>query len=309
MLKKQAFTNLNLLKISVAAASLFLLIPLKPVCAETVLDKVAKTGIFTAGTSKDSFPFAYADDNRQLSGYSVDMIKLIKVQLEKTLKRPVRLKLVALTPEERIAKLQSGDIDIVCDSASFTWERDQLIDFSSSYGFTGTRLMVKRGTALPGPESLVGKRIGVLPKTTNEDSIRRVQPKAQIVLFKDSTEGYKALQEGKIDGFAGDGLLLKGWLKKTANTENFQVENYAYSKEGIACMVPENNSKLLDKTNYALLSFMQGVVQNKPSSMAIFDKWFGPNSFIPLNPDMKAVVTQKFQGILEVREAVPENAP
>lgn len=307
MLQKRALLTFNPLKIVASGMLLALLVPLQPVSAQTVLEKIAKTGVLTAGTSKDAFPLAYADDKGQLVGYSVDMLQLIKGQLEKELKRPITLKLVALTPGERIPKLQSGDVDIVCDSSSFTWERDKLIDFSVSYGITGTRLLVKRGTALAGPESLVGKRIGALSKTTNEDSIRRTQPKAQLVLFKDRAEGYKALQDGKIDGFAGDGLLLEGWLQQTAN-KNFQVDGYPYSKEGVACMVPENNSKLIDRTNYALLSFMQGFVKNKPSSIAVFDKWFGPNSTVPLSQDLRGLVKESMQSILDFREEIPDGS-
>jgi polar amino acid transport system substrate-binding protein len=308
MLQKQSLLTLNPLKIMASGMLLALLVPLQSASAETVLEKVAKTGVLTAGTSKDAFPLAHADGKGQLVGYSVDMLQLIKGQIEKELKRPVTLKLVPLTPAERIPNLQSGAVDIVCDSSSFTWERDKLVDFSVSYGVTGTRLLLKRGTTLEGPASLVGKRIGALPKTTNEDAIRRAQPKAQMVLFKDRAEGYKALQDGKIDGFAGDGLLLEGWIQKTSNTANFQVDSYAYSKEGIACMVPENNSKLLDKTNYALLSFMQGFIRSKPSSVAIFDKWFGPSSTVPLNQDLRGLVKDSMQSILDFHEEIPDSS-
>jgi polar amino acid transport system substrate-binding protein len=307
MLQKQALVTSNPLKIFASGMLLALFVPLHPASAETVLEKVAKTGVLTAGTSKDAFPLAYADEKGQLVGYSVDMLQLIKKQIEKDLKRPITLKLVALTPADRIPNLQSGSVDIVCDSSSFTWERDKLVDFSVSYGITGTRLLIKRGVALEGPEALIGKRIGALPKTTNEDSIRRAQPKAQIVSVKDRAEGYQALQDGKIDGFAGDGLLLEGWLQKTANTAKFQVDSYAYSKEGVACMVPENNSKLLDKTNYALLSFMQGFVKSKPAATATFDKWFGPNSVVPLNQDLRGLVKDNMQNILDMREELPDS--
>jgi polar amino acid transport system substrate-binding protein len=307
-MQKQALLTFNPLKIVASGVLLALFVPLHSASAETVLEKVAKTGVLTAGTSKDAFPLAYTNEKGQLVGYSVDMLQLIKGQIEKELKRPITLKLVALAPGERIPTLQSGTVDIVCDSSSFTWERDKLVDFSVSYGITGTRLLIKRGTTLEGPESLVGKRIGALPKTTNEDAIRRAQPKAQIVTIKDRAEGYKALQDGKIDGFAGDGLLLEGWIQKTSNTAKFQVDDYPYSKEGVACMVAENNSKLLDKTNYALLSFMQGFVKDKPPSVAIFDRWFGPASVVPLNQDLRSLVKENMQNILDMREELPDSS-
>jgi polar amino acid transport system substrate-binding protein len=307
-MQKQALLTFNPLKILTSGVLLALFVPLHSASAQTVLEKVAKTGVLTAGTSKDAFPLAYANEKGQLVGYSIDMLQLIKGQIEKELKRPITLKLVALTPGERIPNLQSGAVDIVCDSSSFTWDRDKLVDFSVSYGITGTRLLIKRGTTLEGPESLVGKRIGALPKTTNEDSIRRAQPKAQIVTLKDRAEGYKALQDGKIDAFAGDGLLLEGWIQKTANTAKFQVDDYPYSKEGVACMVAENNSKLLDKTNYALLSFMQGFVKDKPPSVTIFDRWFGPTSVVPLNQDLRSLVKENMQNILDMREELPDSS-
>jgi polar amino acid transport system substrate-binding protein len=102
-------------------------------------------------------------------------------------------------------------------------------------------------------------------------------------------------------------LLLEGWLQKTANTAGYQVDGYPYSKEGIACMVPENNSKLLDRTNYALMSFMQGFVSNKPPSVSVFDKWFGPNSAVPLNQDLRNLVKESMQSILDLREEIPDS--
>jgi polar amino acid transport system substrate-binding protein len=307
MLQKRTLAKPLNLRIAILGTLCALILP-QVATAQTVLEKVAKTGVLTAGTSKDAFPLAYADKNGQLVGYSVDMLQLIKTQLEKDLKRPITLKLVALNPADRIPKLQSGEVDLACDTSSFTWERDKAIDFSVSYGTTGTNLLTKRGSSLTGPEALIGKRIGALPKTTNESAIKQAQPKAQIVLFKDRSEGYKALQDGKIDAFAGDGLLLAGWLQSSGNSKNFEVAGASYSKEGIACMVPENNSKLLDSVNYSLMSFMQGFVRGKQKDVSIFDKWFGPKGAVPLNADVRAQVKENLQFILDLREEVPDSS-
>lgn len=281
-----------------------------PVSAEahTVLEKVSETGVLTAGTSKDAFPFAYADAKGQLTGYSVDMLQLIKTQVESGLKRPVTLKLVAVDPDQRIPKLLNGDLDIVCDASSFTWARDQDVDFSISYGITGTRLLTKRGSSLSGPDTLRSKRIGVLPQTTNELAIRKAQPQAQMVLFKDRAEGYKALQEGKIDAFASDGILLEGWMQQGNHAKDFEVQGYPYSKEGIACMVPENNSTFLDTVNYSLFRFTQGFLRKKPTAVAIFERWFGPMGAAPLTQDLQSLVNENMQLILDFREELPDNS-
>lgn len=196
----------------------------------------------------------------------------------------------------------------MCDASSFTWKRDQKVDFSVSYGVTGTQLLVKKESNLGSPESLIGKRIGVLAGTTNEQAIARVQPKAKLVYFKTRVEGYTALQEDTIDAFSSDSILLEGWLQQQKNSDVFAiVPGRPYSREGIACMVPENNSKFLDTVNYSLVKFMQGFVNGNQRYVAIFDRWFGPQSAVALNRDLRDLVVETMQLVIEFREEIPKS--
>jgi polar amino acid transport system substrate-binding protein len=279
-----------------------------PAIAHSVLEKVVKTGTLTAGTSKDAFPFAYQDKNGRLTGYSIDILGQIQQQVEKAVKRPVKLELIALAPAERIPKLRNGAVDIVCDAASFTWERDQDVDFTVSYSATGTQLLTRKGTQSWEAVALAGRKIGALPGTTNEQAIRRAQPKAQIVLMKDRAEGYQALQSSKIDAFADDGVLLEGWLQRTPKRqEEFQIASPVFSKEGIACMVPENNSTFLDSANYALIRFMQGFLKGKQPYVQIFDRWFGPQSVLPLTKDLRDLAIENMELDIQAKQEVPED--
>ncbi|AFY91889.1 periplasmic component of amino acid ABC-type transporter/signal transduction system [Chamaesiphon minutus PCC 6605] len=282
----------------------------KPAIAHSVLEKVVNTGVLTVGTSKDAFPFAYTDKNGRLTGYSIDMSILIQKQVEKELKRPIKLDLIPLDPGDRIPKLRSGAVDMVCDAASFTWERERDVDFTVSYGTTGTQLLTRRGQR--GKQSwdaaaLSGRRIGALAGTTNEQSIRRFQPKAQIVLVKDRAAGYKSLRENKIDAFADDGILLEAWLQRTANTQKFEIVSKLFSQEGIACMVPENNSTFLDVANYALIRFMQGFLKGKQPYVQTFDRWFGARSVIPVSKDLRELIIENMRLTIDAKQEVPEN--
>lgn len=277
------------------------------VAAETVMQKVARTGVLTAGTSRDALPFAYVDSQEKLNGYSVDMLILIKEQLEKNLRKKIKLQLVGLSPSERIPKIVNQQVDIVCDASSFTWERDKKVDFSVSYGATGTQLLVNKGSNLGSAESLIDKRIGVLSGTTNEQAIARVQPKAKLVYFKTRAEGYTALQKGTIDGFSSDSIILEGWLQQQKNPDAFAiVPDRPYSQEGIACMVPENNSKFLDTVNYSLVKFMQGFVNGDGRYVAIFDRWFGSQGTVVLNRDLRDLVVETMKLVIEFREEIPK---
>jgi polar amino acid transport system substrate-binding protein len=275
--------------------------------AETVMEKVARTGVLTAGTSKDALPFAYSDSQGKLTGYSVDMLTLIQQQLEKELGKKIKLKLVAVTPAARIPKIINRQVDIVCDASSFTWERDKKVDFSISYGVTGTQILIKKETNLGSPESLINKRVGVLAGTTNEQAIKQIQPQTKLVYFKTRPEAFAALEQGKIDAFASDSILLEGWLQTAKNPDSFAiVPPRPYSREGIACMVPENNSKFLNSVNYSLVKFMQGFVNNNPKYVAIFDRWFGSQGAVYLNQDLRDLAVETMQLMIEFHEPIPQ---
>ena len=271
--------------------------------AETVVEKVVRTGTLTAGTSKDALPFAYRNDEGELVGYSVDILQLITRQLEQKYDREIELELVALPPKARIPSLTEGKVDLVCDASSFTWKRDRQIDFSFSYSSTGTRLLTRRGRDYWDPESLVGQRVGALPKTTNEKTIARVQPKAKIINVRDRAAGFAALREGKIDAFASDGILLESWLQNVSDPENWQIVG-DYSREGIACMVAENNSQLLNTVNYSLIEFMQGLLDERPEYVAIFDRWFGAQGVLPLTQDLKAIMIDNMQLLIDFKDRI-----
>ncbi len=275
--------------------------------AHSVIEKVVETGVLTVGTSKDAFPFAYKDSQGNLTGYSVDMLTLIQKQLEKQLKRPVRMELIALAPADRIPKLKSGAIDIVCDAASFTWERNRDVDFTVSYATTGTQLMARKNTKARDIAALAGQKIGALPGTTSEEAVRKAQPQAKLVLVKDRAEGYKLLQENKIMAFADDRVLLEAWLQRTANAKDFQILSAPLSKEGIACMVPENNSTFLDTANYSLVRFMQGFIKGKPSYVQTFDRWFGAQSVLPLSRDLRELVIENMRLVIDTKQEIPDS--
>lgn len=271
--------------------------------AETVVEKIVRTGKLTAGTSKDALPFAYRNDRGELVGYSIDILELITAQLEQEYNRDIELELIALQPKERIPKLIDGEVDIVCDASSFTWKRDRLVDFSFSYSSTGTRLLTKKGNNFWDADSLVGKRIGALPKTTNEKAIRRVQPRAEIVLLKDRAAAYEALREGEIDAFASDSLLLESWLQTIPDPEEFQIVGN-FSREGIACMMAENNSQLMNSVNYTLVEFMQGFLNDEPKYVTIFEKWFGPQGVLPLTRDLRNIAIDNMLLLLDFKDRI-----
>jgi polar amino acid transport system substrate-binding protein len=305
--KSRQFTMRKSLSL-VALSTLLVTLPVVA-NAETVMQKVARSGVLVAGTSEEAIPFAYRDKQGKLNGYSIDMLNLIRAQMEKETGRKVQLKLVPLPPADRVKKVVDRQVDIVCDFSSFTWARNRQVDFSLVYATTGTQLAVRKSGKLGTSEAFNGKRIGVLPGTTNELAVQRKLPKAKRVYFQTWAEGYQALDKGTIDAFAADSVLLEARLASTGKANLYNIlPDRPLSQEGVACMVPEDNSKFLDTVNVALYRHMQGFVQGEQKSVQIFDRWFGANGAFPLTRDMRDVAIETMRLVVESREEIPPEA-
>ncbi len=274
----------------------------KSACAETVVEKVARTGILTVGTRIDLIPYSYVDDKGELVGYSLNILNLLREQMEKDLGREITLQIVeANDVSDRIPKLINGEIDIACD-ATFTWERDKYVDFSTAYSVSGVKLLVPQNSSLASAESLAGKRIGVVPNTTSQNAIKLFQPQAILVPIASIEDGFKALKEGKIDGLAGDSIVLDGTRQKLAEGGYQLVPNQPYARYGISCMVPENNSTFLNRVNYTIVKFMQGYLIGEAAPVEMVNRWVGSQGIVTI--DAK-VIQDFFEYHIITHEQIP----
>ncbi len=278
-----------------------------PSWAETVIEKVARTGVLTVGTSFDAVPYSYIDADGNLVGYSVDIVSRIQAQLSAELGREVVVqRREATSLSDRIPLLTSGQIDISCDT-QFTWERDRFVDFSVSYGLSGIRLLTQEGSTLGTPQSLVGQRIGVIQNSLGQQVMALVQPRAILVPLESPESAFAALQAGDVAAIAGDSVVLGGLVAQKGGTAVYELAPAVpYERYGIACMVPENNSSFLNTVDYAIAGLLQGYVSGDAQATATVNRWFGPDGIVPLPQEL---ITEFFQSVLIQRAQVPPAMP
>jgi polar amino acid transport system substrate-binding protein len=247
-----------------------------PVLAETVLEKISRTGVLTAGTRGSNIPFAFIDEKNELSGFSIDLLEAIHARLEKKLGKRIRLEKREVTNATRIPLVVNRAIDIECGSTTYTRGRDEAVDFSITFFFTGSQLLVKQGSGIESLADMAGKRVGVIQGSTNEKAVRTSQPKADVMTFQEQAAAFLALEQGRIVAFASDGILLAGLAAKARNPKDYEVVGDFFSKDPYSCMVPENDSKWRDFVNH---TFMELIDSGK--FFALYDKWFGERGVVP----------------------------
>ncbi|MGH7395510.1 MAG: transporter substrate-binding domain-containing protein, partial [Candidatus Methylomirabilales bacterium] len=203
--------------VAVWLAGVLLLGTAAPALAETVLEKIRRTGVLTAGTRGTSIPFAFINEKNEWIGFSIDLLEAIRARLEKKLGKPIKLEKKEVTPTTRIPLVANRTIDVECGSTTYTRARDETVDFSINFFFTGAQLLVKKGSGIKSVADVAGKRVGAAAGTTNEKALRASQPKADVVTFQDHPAAFLALEQGRIVAYVTDGILLAGLAAK-ANT-------------------------------------------------------------------------------------------
>ena len=262
--------------VGVAVTSILLLATVGPVAAETVLEKIRRTGILVAGTRGTTIPFAYVNEKNELIGFSVDFLEAIRARLEKKLGKLIKLEKKEVTPADRIELVVKRIVDVECGNTTYTRSRDQAVDFSINFFFSGNQLLVKKGSGIKSVVDVAGKRVGVIQGATSEKALRAVQPKADIAAFQDHGAVFLALEQGRIVAYANDGIVLAGLAAGATNPKDYEVVGGFFSKEPYACMVPENDSKWRDFVNHTLMELI-----DSGKYFDLYDRWFGPRGVVP----------------------------
>jgi ABC-type amino acid transport substrate-binding protein len=260
----------------VGLAGVLLLAAATPVLAETVLEKIRRTGVLTAGTRVSSIPFEFINEKNEWIGFSIDLLEAIRARLEKKLGKPIKLEKKEIDPATRIRLVANRTIDVECGSTTYTRGRDETVDFSINFFFTGSQLLVKKGSGIKGVADVAGKRVGAAAGTTNEKALRAAQPKADVVTFQDNPAVFLALEQGRIVAYVSDGILLAGLVAKARNPKDYEVVGDFFSKEPYSCMVPENDSKWRDFVNHTFMELI-----DNGEYFELYDKWLGERGVVP----------------------------
>ncbi len=260
----------------VAATWLALLLGgIAPAAAGT-LDRIAETGVIRAGTRMDAIPFAFDDGSGKPIGFSVDLIEEIRAAAEKSLGKPIKVELSVVTPANRVQRVADGELDIVCEITTPTWEREQHVDFSIPIFRDGTRILAFRDTvrAITNPKDML---IGVAEGTTTATILADALPGIRIKNYPSMDEAFVALGKGEVQGVANIGVVLLGLSRKFEPTRSVVLlpRSAPFGNETMSCMVPQDDSAWRDFVNHTIIDLEDGLADYRGRYMDIHDKWFG----------------------------------
>lgn len=260
-----------------------LLVILTPFIATAdVLSELARTGVLRAGTRADVVPFGFRDEDNAPIGFSVDLLDRIRRAAEEKLGRPVELDLSVVTPANRISMVEKGELDIICEITTPTWEREAIVDFSIPFFRDGTRILAFRETVNSVSE-LKDMVIGIAEDTTTASILAEALPGVETRTYPSMDEAFNALKSGEIDGIANVGVILLGLSRQFAANQSVMLlpRIEPLSNEAMACILPQNDSAWRDFVNATIVDLMAGLAEYRGEYIQIYDRWFGRDGMLP----------------------------
>jgi len=246
-----------------------------PVHAAGTLDKIKASQAIALGYRETSIPFSYTGDDNQPWGYSVDLCTRVAAAIVKQLGlEELQLQWVAVTPENRIAKLKSGEIDLECGSTTSSLARMQEVDFSLPTFVDGAAYLSRRTAGIKRIEDLAGRKIAVAAGTTTERTIAQVLKQykldAQLVKVSDHQQGIAAMVREQVDAYASDRSLLIGLALDSGNQNDWSLGPETFSYEPYALMMRRNDADFRLAVNRELAR-----LSRSREIYGIYDRWFG----------------------------------
>ena len=168
--------------------------------------------VIIVGTQNDYPPFAYADDNNELTGFDVEVVNAIDEKLD-----GYTFEFSATPWDSMFLSLESNKIQMVIDQVAKTPEREEKYLFTDeSYFAAETVIVVKSDrTDIQTLEDLEGLNVGALAGDTFTLLLEEYNKTATTPInLKYSESGNPSeilqdVQNGRLDAYVNDPILIK----------------------------------------------------------------------------------------------------
>lgn len=276
----------------VALAAMLVAGTVLPASAAT-LDRIKETGHIRLGYLVDAKPLTYLGGSGKVEGYSAVLCEKIADSVKEQLGLPaLAIDWVPLALDNRVEKIQQGEVDLLCTPMTETMMRRQDMAFSIPVFPAGVRAVLRKDAAKALREALSGapverplwrgspaakllekKSFAVVKGTTTEqwlsDNLASLQIDARIILVDDYRTGLKDLLDRKVDVFFGDRAVVLGALEDSERAE-LEIFSRMLTHEALALGMARGDEDFRLMVDGVL---SQGYISGQFGDL--YGKWFG----------------------------------
>ncbi|EKZ96579.1 glutamate and aspartate ABC transporter periplasmic-binding protein [Cupriavidus sp. HMR-1] len=267
------------------------------------LKKARDTGTLVIGYRESSLPFSYLNQASRPIGYSIDICTDIVQAASEEVGRELAVKWVPVTSENRFEAITSGRIDLECGSTTRNAERMQTVAFSPVIFIAGTKLMVPRASPIKSFRDLKGKTVVVTAGTTNEQAVaqlsKRFDLNINLIRVRDHADAFAVLSRGGADAYAGDDVLLYGFLAHYGAGKKFIITRDFISYDPYGIMLRKNDPQFATLVGKAVRDVITSGDMER-----LYKQWF--MNKLPTGERLGIPMSAELEGIIDATPERPE---
>ena len=225
------------------------------------IDAIKAKGMLVCGVSTGVAGFSLADSKGVTQGIDADTCRAVAAAI---LGDGNKVRFVPTTTTNRFTALQSGEIDLLVRSTTWTLGREGNLGlmFAGVNFYDGTGFVVKASAGVKSAKDLNGATICVQPGTSTElaiaDYFRVNNIKFTPVLIQDVAEIQNTYLSGRCDAYSTDlsGLAAFRFQQGPKASEHVLLPE-VISKEPLGLMVRKGDDKFFDLVRWTLFAILQ----------------------------------------------------
>jgi general L-amino acid transport system substrate-binding protein len=224
----------------------------------STFDAVRARGVLNCGVTTGVAGFSNPDSQGVWRGLDVDGCRAIAAAL---FGDATKVRYVGTTSQNRFPALQSGEVDVLVRTTTWTLGREASLgfQFAGINFYDGQAFMVKRSLGVTSAKQLDGATVCVQPGTTTElnlaDYFRTNRMSFRPVVIESVEEIRNAFVSGRCDVYTNDSSSLASFRStQGANAEQYVMLPEIISKEPLGPVVRKGDQKFFDLVRWAFFA-------------------------------------------------------
>ena len=241
------------------------------------LETVKARGRLVCASRTDVAGYGYLDANGRNIGFDIDLCRAVAAAI---FGNGDALEVIPISAAERGPTIQSGDVDMLARTVTWTTTRDsQWGNYTVVTFYDGQGFMVRKDKNINSALQLGGTSVCVTSGTTTElnlaDFFRQNNLELESVVFENTAAVVSAYEQGRCDAFTNDKSQLAALKSGLQNPDDHVVLPETISKEPLTPVVPHGDDQWLDLVKtvlYVLINAEEfGVTQANVEQMKSSD--------------------------------------
>ena len=227
--------------------------------AGPTLSAIRARDVLVCGTSTGAAGFSQPDSRGNYQGIDSDICRAVAAAVLGDMNK---IRWVPLTSQARLPALQSGQVDMLARTTTWTQSRDTAngLNFTAVNFYDGQGFMVKRSHGIARATELQGASICVVSGSTNElnlaDWARVNNVRYSPVVFEQNDEARRSYQAGRCDAYSTDASQLAGLRASFPNPNDHVVLPDIISKEPHSPVVRHGDDQWFDIVRWTFFALL-----------------------------------------------------